>query len=120
MEEKIYLPELKPKTVDALRDLALKIESTDLETAKELMLMAHLARPNGPFIKQKLDEYNKKPTIPETPNKIKLDEMLDSGELVIIPAGFRCYTKETLKDVIGLDQESFPFDVGFLLSSRCG
>lgn len=113
MEQTIYLPELKPRTIDALRDMAIKLESNDLETAKELMQMAHLARPNGPFIKNKLEEYKQKEVIPPSASKLKLDELLASGELVIIPAGFRCHTKASLKETIGLDQESFPLDVGF-------
>lgn len=92
--------------------MALKLEGEDLETARELMGMAHVARPNGPLIKRKLEEYNERST-QTCPIKVKMEEMLNSGELVVVPAGFRCYTKQRLHKTIGLKQESFPFDVGF-------
>lgn len=43
--------------VDFIRDEALKLEMTDLEKAFSLMLLAHQARPNGPFIAKKVEEY---------------------------------------------------------------
>ena len=44
---------------DLLRDLALALEIVDLDKAKRLMEIALLARPTGPFIKQKVEEYRK-------------------------------------------------------------
>ena len=41
-----------------LRDLAIKLSSTDLETASSLMRIAHEMRPQGEFIKRKLDEFD--------------------------------------------------------------
>lgn len=43
--------------VDFLRDEAVRLESTDLSLAFKLMGLALEARPNGPFIKQKYEEY---------------------------------------------------------------
>ena len=42
---------------DILRDAALQLESIDMQNATYLMELAHIARPNGTFIKKKLDEY---------------------------------------------------------------
>jgi hypothetical protein len=50
---------LKDKTINTIRDLAINYENSDLELAHDLMLIAHKARPTGPFIKQKLEEYKK-------------------------------------------------------------
>jgi predicted type IV restriction endonuclease len=48
-----------PKDVDFVRDEAVKREKTDLTEALRLMELAHQARPNGPFIKKKVQEYRK-------------------------------------------------------------
>ena len=42
---------------DVLRDAALKLECEDLNIAHDLMELAHIIRPNGPFINKKLNEY---------------------------------------------------------------
>jgi hypothetical protein len=57
--KKINIDVLSPKTVDILRDTAVKIEKDDLKTARELMYLAHMLRPTGAFIKKKLEMYNK-------------------------------------------------------------
>ncbi len=44
-------------TIDQLRDTALKLESVDLLAARSLMQIAHEKRPNGSFIKEKLNYY---------------------------------------------------------------
>lgn len=45
---------------DTLRDVAINCEKDNrLEDAYKLMKIAHIIRPNGLFIKQKLDEYSK-------------------------------------------------------------
>lgn len=46
-----------PKKVDFIRDMALAIESMNLQEALRLMTMAKIARPNGPKICQKVAEY---------------------------------------------------------------
>ena len=57
------------KTVNAVKNLASKIEKDDLETATYLMFLAHYARPIDPLIKSKLDEYNKRLNL--SPSEIK-------------------------------------------------
>lgn len=52
--------ELEDNDADFLRDLALKLEKEDFEKAKRLMELALIARPLGPFIQKKVDEYNEK------------------------------------------------------------
>ncbi|GLX81290.1 hypothetical protein [Thalassotalea eurytherma] len=54
----ITLNDLKTaKDIDALRDEAIRLESTDIVRAHKFMALAHQARPGGPLIKQKLDSY---------------------------------------------------------------
>ncbi|SIO95732.1 hypothetical protein VSP9026_03484 [Vibrio spartinae] len=50
------------------------------------------------------------------PDYNKLKDIFDSGELVVIPAGFRCYTKMRIFKELGLKQASLPFDSGFFSS----
>jgi hypothetical protein len=45
--------------VDFIRDHAVNIEKTDLPKALRLMEIAHKARPEGPFIRDKVIEYRK-------------------------------------------------------------
>lgn len=52
-------PKLTPKSIDKLRDFALSFSDHDLIVARDFMLLAHLARPAGPMIKQRLAEYEK-------------------------------------------------------------
>ena len=52
---------LENKDADLLRDVALKYESEDKvnkKEAKQLMLLAHRARPNGGLIKNKIKQYS--------------------------------------------------------------
>lgn len=44
---------------DLLRDLALEFEQDEFYKAKRLMELALIARPTGPFIQQKVEEYRK-------------------------------------------------------------
>jgi hypothetical protein len=46
--------------IDAIRDAAIFYENTDLNTALELMSIAHRLRPKGTGIIKKLEEYKKK------------------------------------------------------------
>lgn len=46
-----------PFDVDFLRDEAVRIENESLTKAHHLMSLAYKARPNGPFIKAKFEEY---------------------------------------------------------------
>lgn len=99
---------LKRRTIDTIRDVAIQLEKEDLETAQELMLIAYLSRPNGPLIKSKLDRYSEALSA-----KAELKRMLDSGELAIVPVGFRCHTKNKLFEALDFSQKSLPFDNGF-------
>jgi hypothetical protein len=110
--KKIYAEKLKPKTVDILRDTALKIEKDDLETAYELMLLAYASRPNGPYIKNKIEEYSRY-LFRLKPDQKKLYEFIRSGEVAIVPIGFRCYTKQKFIEKTGINQQTLVFDNGF-------
>jgi hypothetical protein len=49
-----------------------------------------------------------------TPSAFKLRKLYSSGELIIIPIGFRCYTKQEVYNHLGLTNKfSYPFDSGF-------
>ncbi len=52
-------PKLAPKSINKLRDFALSLGAEDLQVSRDLMLLAHLARPTGSVIKKKLAEYEK-------------------------------------------------------------
>lgn len=56
---KNHLDLLDKIDVDRLRDLAMKLEDTDLEVSLELMELASLFRPKGPLITKKISEYKK-------------------------------------------------------------
>jgi hypothetical protein len=78
------------------------------------MIIAHKERPNGPFIKKKYLEYKQKlEASASLPENAKLLSLLQSGEVAIIPIGFRCHTKMVIKDRLGFSQASLPFDSGF-------
>lgn len=54
----VTLAEIKTaRDVDWLRDEAVKLETSNLPDALRLMEIAHQARPSGPFIKRKVEEY---------------------------------------------------------------
>ncbi|WP_025564755.1 hypothetical protein [Psychromonas sp. SP041] len=50
-------PALEEKTINLLREMAIKNEGDNLKVAFDLMNLANLARPKGPVIKSKLEEY---------------------------------------------------------------
>ena len=58
-EEDRGVSAMSKKSVDLIRDTAVSIENTNVRVAKELMQIAHLARPHGPFIKKKIKEYER-------------------------------------------------------------
>lgn len=99
---------LNPKTIDALRDLALSLEFKEMDVAMELMSIAHIARPNGFFIRDKVKEY-----YATFPARKELRKLVNSGVVAIIPIGFRCYTRRGVREQLGIAQASLPFDNGF-------
>lgn len=99
---------MQKKQIDVIRDAALLLEAEHLDKAMALMEIAKEYRPDGPFICNKLDEYRSKYRSFET-----LWSMHSSGDLVIIPAGFRYYIKQLLSKKLGIEQPSLPFDSGF-------
>lgn len=50
---------------------------------------------------------------PEDEAQLRLQQLLADGELAIVSAGFRCFTKIELSKQLGIDQESLTFDSGF-------
>ncbi|QLE96777.1 hypothetical protein FLM49_03640 [Neptunomonas phycophila] len=54
------IPNLRPKSINRLRDIAIEIESEDLVIAKDFMFLSSLARPQGKLIKRKLNLYRSK------------------------------------------------------------
>lgn len=50
--------EIPKHYADSFRDLALQLNGSANELAFELMSIAHMIKPEGPFIKEKLDEYS--------------------------------------------------------------
>jgi hypothetical protein len=46
-------------------------------------------------------------------NLYKLNKLMSSGQVAIIPVGFRCFTKGRLYLKLGIAQASLPFDNGF-------
>lgn len=102
---------LNPRTVDILRDTAVKIEKDDLMVAFELMSIAYTTRPGGPFIKKKVEEYSKI-LFTLTPEE-ELKKKMESGEVIILPIGFRCHTNMKFKKKIRINQKSSIFNSGF-------
>jgi len=49
----------KQENVNTIRNIALFFEKSDLTTARDLMKIANKLRPEGKFIQEKLDEYEK-------------------------------------------------------------
>ncbi len=80
----------------------------DFEAACKVMLTANIHRPQNAFILGKLIRYQS--TIKKM---IHLQKLVKTGELAIVPIGFRCFTKATLEAALSFRQPSLPFDVGF-------
>jgi hypothetical protein len=110
---------MNPRTIDAIRDCALRYENNDLQVAYELMQIAHINRPSGLFIEKKYLNYKeqleseKKRLEPKTEGWLQLIKLVDNGDVAIIPIGFRCFTAKMIEKKLGIQQESFPFNSGF-------
>jgi len=88
---------MNQKQINLIRDAAISLEKDNLQMSHDLMALAYEKRPQGPLIKKKLNKYKQ-----QLKPLIKLKELFDSGELVIVPAGFRCYTKMNILKKPGL------------------
>jgi len=53
-------------------------------------------------------------------NLYKLSKLMISGQVAIIPVGFRCHTKGRLYSKLGIVQASLPFDNGFFTPHAVG
>ncbi len=101
------------KTIKALKDLALEYEKNDdIEVAYDLMRLARQARPEALFLKQKCISYRKE-LVNRNPHTIKLRRLVESGEIAIIPIGFRCHTAKVFSKKAGVELPSLPFSSGF-------
>lgn len=109
--KKILVDTLSDKSINALRDAAIDFENKDINVSLELMNIASLMRPSGPGIKKKIQKYKQEINLIASEKKLK--DMVSSGELAIIPVGFRCYTKMGIKNKFKIIQPSLPFDSGF-------
>lgn len=58
MLSKAELVGVSSKSVNSLRDAALRLEYVDLNMAYSLMLLAKLFRPEGPLINKKIEDYS--------------------------------------------------------------
>lgn len=103
---------MKPKTINAIRNLAIDYEDIDLQVAYELISIAYFEKPNGEIIKSKYVEYKKR-LEDELLGKKDFIQLFEKGEVVIIPIGFRCYTAGKIRDKLGIVQPSLPFNSGF-------
>ncbi len=105
---------LKNTEIALIRDAAVMFEDSNLQMAHDLMAIAYKARPEGPLIKKKINIYKEELERPDQDARKKLKELVISGDIAIIPIGFRCYTNKFIVDKLGTrTQESLPFDSGF-------
>lgn len=95
--------------IKLLRDAALLLEKAHPQTAQGLMEIVQRERPQAPFIKKKLEQYRQR----RERDQMTLLDLIQTGELAVISAGFRCYTKIKLSEMLGIKQPSLPFDSGF-------
>ena len=99
---------MNQQQVDSVRNAAILLEDVNLLLAHDLMALALEYRPSGLFIGEKLETYKAK-----LAPQFKVKNLLQSGKLALIPAGFRCHTKQHLAESLGVEQASLPFDSGF-------
>ncbi len=92
---------MQPKIIDTISYLA-----------SSLWSIVHRARPSVPFTKKKLKQYADQ-LKSNSPAQIKLKDLLASGEVAIIPIGFRCFTLGKIKEKLDIKQASLPFNNGF-------
>ena len=59
-DHRALLGVISPYEIDSIRDIAINLESYDLDKAYELMKIAFRHKPTGTFLKNKCDEYSSK------------------------------------------------------------
>ena len=94
---------IKDSSIKSIRDLAISLEKKDILAAFKLMELAQESNQNGTFVEKKIKQYK---------NIIEINKIHKTGELAIIPVGFRCHTKMLLKRDIKY-RNLLPFDNGF-------
>ena len=95
---------IKDSSIKSIRDLAISLEKKDILAAFKLMELAQESNQNGTFVEKKIKQYK---------NIIEINKIHKTGELAIIPVGFRCHTKMLLKRRYQISQPTLPFDNGF-------
>lgn len=100
---------MSPRTINAIRDLALSYEEKDIQVSYDLMQLAYENRPEGPFIKKKYFFYKQR----LDRSFEDLSKLVKSNKIAIIPIGFRCHTANIIKKMLGLSLPSYPFTSGF-------
>ncbi len=80
--------------------------------------------PAGIFIFSKVIKKSNKNKNLRPPKQLfslyRLTKLMISGQVAIIPVGFRCYTKGKLYSKLGISQASLPFDNGFFTPHSVG
>ena len=105
---------MNKKDIDLIRDAAISLEESDINRAFQLMSIAYKKRPTGGLIRKKLLEYNSLlENRRDIEKELQLQELVDKGEIAIIPIGLRCYTARMIKNRLGVSQNSLPFNSGF-------
>nr|WP_321523810.1 hypothetical protein [uncultured Cohaesibacter sp.] len=109
------MPAIKQTDIELIRDAAISLEKQSPQMAFELMSLAHRLRPSGEFIARKLTQYGER--LSDIAARQELIRLVASGDLSLVAAGFRCFTRDTLTLRFGVTQASQPFDSGFFTPS---
>ena len=102
---------IKPDSIDSIRDLAKRLEKSDMLASYNLMKLTLGKKQNIENIKRNYPQYKRFVEIDNFKKDLSL--MNKRGDVAIIPIGFRCYTKELISQRLGISQPSMPFDNGF-------
>jgi hypothetical protein len=102
-------PALSRSAIELLQVQAEALETTDILTALQLIRIAHTSDPSQAAIAEQARAYAAR----ERALRDALLQAVADQQIAIIPAGFRCYTKQRIRSLLGLSQASFPFDSGF-------
>lgn len=101
---------------EALKEIKIAI-SIRCNSAVFYHLLGEILLDIGDYSEAKIASFKAVALNPErfnmSENEFKLKVMIKSGEVAIIPAGFRCYTKKNIFGKLNFKQPSMPFDSGF-------